>query len=518
MPHILRTGLLAVALLALSRASGVLRESALAAAFGVGVAADAVVLMLTLPDLIVGVLLGGALSYVLLPKWARLTPPELQSLQRRQWGWVVGLGLLAAVAVWTGQSTLMLWLAPALALAEPTLAQVSAGWAALVLPLAVWAAWGGTRLQHRSDLVGLYTANLAVNATIIAGLAAVAWAGVSRGVDASAQHGMGACLLLAMLARLAWQHRRLARKDESQGLLLGAATPAAHAPSPQAHQPWTVWTSAVLCAGMPLAAYLLARSLASAQGPGALTLFNLAWKLVELPQVLLIQVVAMLALPRLSRAAAQATPHGELPAWLPELRKTLALALALACAATVALQWSGHAVAALLYGWGAMPTAGLAELTTWAQQGAWSLPAQAMVAMLVALLAAQHRLATAALAWTVVALPAAAWALTNPDFLPTGLAAMGWLAGLWWAAALALLLAVAWTAREHTGWWRALLRDTWAPLLLVGLSAVAVWGLDPPLRHAAGVLGWLGGLAGAFCVMAISWWASPGLRDALRKG
>jgi peptidoglycan biosynthesis protein MviN/MurJ (putative lipid II flippase) len=513
----LRAGLLAVALLVLSRASGVLRESALAAAFGVGVAADAVVLMLTLPDLVVGVLLGGALSYVLLPQWARLAAPELQSLQQRQLIWVLGLGLLAAATVWAAQNTLMLWLAPALTQAAPSLARASLGWSALVLPLAVWAAWGGTRLQHRSDLVGLYTANLAVNATLIAGLAAVAWAGAFLGDAASAQHSMGACLLVAMLARLAWQHQRLARQDVLPGHIPSAA-PAATASSPEPYPLWVVWLCAVLCAGMPLAAYLLARSLASAQGPGALMQFNLAWKLVELPQVLLIQVVAMLALPRLSRAAARATPPGEFPAWLPEIRKTLALAMALSCAATVALHWSGHALAVLLYGWGAMATASLTELTLWAQRGAWSLPAQAMVAMLVALLAAQQRLVTAALAWTAVALPASVWVLVNQGQWSTGLASMAWLSTLWWAAALSLLSAVSWIAREHTGWLTVLLRDIWAPLLLVVLSTVIVWGLDPPMRHATGVLGWLGGLAGAFCVMVISWRTSPGLREALRKG
>ena len=513
-----RTGLISVFLLFLSRISGLLRESALAAAFGVGTLADAVVLMLTLPDLIVGVLLGGALSYVLLPQWARLAGPKLQSLQQRQLFWVLGLGLLTAAAVWAGQNMLLPWLAPVLTMSAPTLAQASLGWAVLVLPLAIWAAWGGTRLQHRSDLVGLYIANLAVNATLIAGLIAIAWAGASRGAAASAQHAMGACLLLAMLARLAWQHRRLAQPDGLLAHVPNADTGTAFEPSSQAHRPWVVWTSAVLCAGMPLAAYLLARSLASAQGPGALMQFNLAWKLVELPQVLLIQVVAMLALPRLSRAAAHATPLGELPAWQTELRKTLALAMALSCAATVALHWSGHALAVLLYGWGAMPTASLTELTLWAQRGAWSLPAQAMVAMLVALLAAQQRLVTAAMAWTAVALPASVWMLVNQGQWSTGLASMGWLSTLWWAAALSLLSAVSWFAREHTGWLTVLLRDIWAPLLLVVISTVTLWGFDPPMRHATGVLGWLGGLAGAFCVMAISWWASPGLRDALRKG
>lgn len=516
MPTLLRTGLLAVALLALSRVSGVLRESSLAAALGVGATADAVVLMLTLPDMVVGVLLGGVLSYVLLPQWARLSPAAKHKQRARQWRAVMGLGLVCGAAVWVGRDELMAWLAPALALGAPVLADAAATWAALALPLAVWAAWGGTRLQHRSDLLGLYTANLAVNATLIFGLLTLAWVGLPHGSAAWALHAMGACLLLAMVARLLWQRWRLRIPSQA------SPAPAVSAPAPTAApesvaRAWPLWTGALMCAGMPLAAYLLSRSLASAQGPGSLTQFNLAWKLVELPQVLLIQVVAMLALPRLSRAAAQVGRAGDAPAWLPALRQTLALALALACAATVGLHWSGQAAAALLYGWGAMPVSALAELAAWAQRGAWSLPAQALAAMLVALLAAQQKLAAAAAAWTLAALPAAVVVGLSPAAWQHGAAAMAWLAGLWWAAALALLATVAWTSRVHAGWWRALLHDAWAPLLLTGLSAAVAWGWDPALRQDAGALGWAAGLAGAAMVLSVAWWCSPGLRDALRR-
>jgi len=513
---LLRTGLLAVALLALSRVSGVLRESSLAAALGVGATADAVVLMLTLPDLAVGVLLGGVLSYVLLPQWARLQPEALHKQRSRQWRAVLGLGLVCGAAVWLGRGVLMAWLAPALALDAPDLAHAAAAWAALALPLAVWAAWGGTRLQHRSDLLGLYTANLVVNGLLIVGLLTLAWLGPPFGNTAWALHAMGFCLALAMVARLLWQRGRL-RRPRSASPPSAEASSASAATSPAASGPWSLWLGALLCAGMPLAAYLLARSLASAQGPGALAQFNLAWKLVELPQVLLIQVVAMLALPRLSRAAAQTHRPGEAPAWLPELRQTLALALALACAATVGLHWSGQAAAALLYGWGAMPAAALAELAAWAQRGAWSLPAQALAAMLVALLAAQQRLAVAAAAWTLAALPAAAWVVVSPSAWHHGSAAMVWLAALWWTAALALLAAVAWTSRVHAGWWRALLHDAWAPLLLTVLSAAAAWGWNPALRQDTGAWGWAVGLAGAALVLSAAWLGGAGLREALRR-
>ncbi|MBA2674253.1 MAG: hypothetical protein H0U68_11300, partial [Ramlibacter sp.] len=67
----LKAGAVSLALLLASRLLGLLRESALAAAFGASGLGDVAVLMLTLPDWIVSVLVTGALGYVLLPAWAQ---------------------------------------------------------------------------------------------------------------------------------------------------------------------------------------------------------------------------------------------------------------------------------------------------------------------------------------------------------------------------------------------------------------------------------------------------------------
>ena len=58
----LRAGLVSLALLLASRVLGLLRESVQAAALGVSGLADVAVLMLTLPDLLTGILAAGALS------------------------------------------------------------------------------------------------------------------------------------------------------------------------------------------------------------------------------------------------------------------------------------------------------------------------------------------------------------------------------------------------------------------------------------------------------------------------
>ena len=66
-----------------------------------------------------------------------------------------------------------------------------------------------------------------------------------------------------------------------------------------------VWLWAVLSAGLPLALPFAARSVASQSGEGALATFNYAWKLVELPLILAIQLVATLAFPAIAKALAR---------------------------------------------------------------------------------------------------------------------------------------------------------------------------------------------------------------------
>ena len=78
----LRAGVFSLGLLLLSRVLGLLRESMQAAAFGSTGIGDAVIVMFTLPDLLVGILLSGALSYVLLPAWAHVITSVRASVSR----------------------------------------------------------------------------------------------------------------------------------------------------------------------------------------------------------------------------------------------------------------------------------------------------------------------------------------------------------------------------------------------------------------------------------------------------
>jgi peptidoglycan biosynthesis protein MviN/MurJ (putative lipid II flippase) len=482
----LKAGALSLGLLLASRLLGLVRESAQAAAFGASGFADVAVLMLTLPDWFAGLVASGALAYVLVPAWAGCSPGQVAASQRRIALWTLMASGLAALALLAARGMAVRWLAGGLPAHLEMPAQGGLVWSALALPAALLAALWTTRLQHERDFTGMYAANLVVNGVLIA---AIFVAG-RLGADLA---WLGAGLIAAMLLRLAWLAWRMPRTDEALD-----ARETLRLPGP------AVWLWAALSAGLPLALPFVARSIASHAGEGALATFNYAWKLVELPLVLAIQLVAVLAFPLIARAL---TGIGG-PTAARAVRSALALAWALACASAAGLWVAAPAVARLLFGWGRMDANALSRVADWGRLGAWSLLPQAIIAVAVTVLAARGRMRPAVLAY----------ALAMGGLLVAG--ALGLADGAWLMllldalyAVVAVVVVVA-MGPEARAWvpWRALAIAAFSLALLAGGSAVApdglVLGLVPGL--AAGVIA-------AFVVMFATWWGSADLRTALAR-
>jgi peptidoglycan biosynthesis protein MviN/MurJ (putative lipid II flippase) len=482
----LRAGALSLALLLASRLLGVVRESALAASFGSSGLADAAILMLTLPDWLASVLASGALAYVLLPAWAGRTPAQIAALQRTTAKYLLGGSLVLALALAALHPLVLRWLAPGL----PPDPQGGVGtvllWSAAALPAAFVAALWATRLQHERDFLGLYGGNLVVNAVLVAGIAAAA--SLARPLA-----WLGGALLLAMGLRLAWLGRRLPTRA-------APAVPAATGtlPLPGA------WLAAIFAAGLPLALPFVARSAASQGGEGALATFNYAWKLVELPLVLAIQLVASLAFPAIARAHTDSAADRRAP-----VRQATVLAWTLACAAVAALQAGGAGLAQLLFGWGRMDSGALAQVARWGQAGSWGLLPQALTAVALTVLAARGRMHVAVWAHAVAlaGLLAAAWMGVADGFAL--MHALN-LAYLFVAAAC-----VAGLVHEHSGQgvWQAMLVPV-VPVLAIAMIARAAgpsWSAD---TAGAGVLV---ASASAVAVLAFTLWRSTELRAALRR-
>ena len=371
----LRAGVFSLGLLLLSRVLGLLRESVQAAAFGSSGMGDAVIVMFTLPDLLVGILASGALAYVLLPVWAQQSPQAQAAGQKKTAYALLGGGLLLGALVWLYRIEVVQALAPGL-VGDMKVASANAlGWSAVVLPLAMLAALWVTRLQHERDFVGMYAGNLIVNLALVAGLFVVV---NSVALVMPALNLLGMCLVIAMLGRLAWLAWRLPAQPQSTAALQTTDLPRA-----------SVWLWAALSSGLLLVFPLVARSLASSAGEGALASFNYAWKLIELPLVLAVQLVASLAFPAITRTEAGS------PARQQAISLAFLIAWALACAAVAVVATFSLPIASLLFGWGRMSAASLEVIAQWSAIGVWSLLPQALMAVLLTVMATLGRMQAA---------------------------------------------------------------------------------------------------------------------------
>lgn len=486
----LKAGALSLALLLASRLLGLLRESAQAAAFGTSGLADVVVLMLTLPDWLAGVLAAGALAYVLLPAWAAQSPAQVIATQRKVAVGLMGGGVLLALMLVLLRGPALDWLAGGLPVRMRPAAAGALIWSAVALPAALLASLWTTRLQHERDFTGMYSANLVVNAVVIA---ALLWAATRPG-DAVPWLGVG--LLAAMFLRLAWLHWRTPRGN-------GAAATAQLGTPPSLPLP-QVWLWAVLSAGLPLALPFAARSIASQAGEGALATFNYAWKLVELPLILAIQLVATLAFPGIARALAA----DDAVATTRAVRTAISLAWALACGAAAALLVGAPAIAQLLFGWGRMEPQALARVAHWGGLGAWGLLPQALIAVALTVLAARSRMKAAVAAYALaLALLLAYGAWGDSD----GARLMVLLNVLLGGVAAAVVAALGSQARAWVPW-RSMSISLGCLLVIAALTLPSALG--QPANPWAGLL--LAGFGGLLVVGA-TWWGSGDMRSALAR-
>ena len=130
----LKAGLLSLMLLLASRVLGVLRETALAAALGSSGMADVVIVMLTLPDWLAGVLVSGALAYVLLPHWAKESAAQQNASQGRVARRLMLMSIALAAVMCIAQVPLSALLVPGVSASLQSAASEAVVWSALAMP------------------------------------------------------------------------------------------------------------------------------------------------------------------------------------------------------------------------------------------------------------------------------------------------------------------------------------------------------------------------------------------------
>ncbi|CCQ89747.1 putative Virulence factor MviN [Nitrospina gracilis 3/211] len=348
----------------LGRMAGFVREIAIASQFGVSEDADVVLFALTLPDFLISILLGGALAAALIPQYQSHAQKEKNALLLQSAA-VVGLtfvvlalGLIAAaefvVAVFApgfeaeaarkGESLLaiVLWLLPLTALAGVTT--------------------GFLQAQGHFAVPALGT--LIFNLTLIGAL----W-GFLDGPNGLVL--FAGAMIVGGLLRLLSQVLCLPKYGVMQGTAPG----------------WWIDKGLLLRYGQALGAgsllFLLpviARALASLEGPGGFATLNYATKLIDLPMGVGLGVFSVVLLPKMSECFIQ----GRDEEGVSLARNGVLGIFAISYTLILIFAWWGDALTEIVYGWGAMSEQDTKEIAFLAVLGMTLLPAQGAATLLAA--------------------------------------------------------------------------------------------------------------------------------------
>ncbi len=443
------SGLIVAALVLLGRLSGFAREWLLAVRAGASGEADLAIVLLTFPDLMIGILLGGGLAATLVPRFTSLPAAERSALLLRLGAWIGGLFVLLAAAIALAASPLLTLLLPGKAPEFLEAARQPFVLVAIALPLAALSGIVVAYLNaHRHFALGA-CGTLLFNACLI--LALLFWPGEQLVLAIVAGVLAGAALrLLAQLAgtRRNWEHPAWSGGKIDRALLGRFAA----------------------CFGFTTLLVLLpplARALASYGEPGSVALFNFAHKLVELPMGVLIGAISTVLLPTLAASHAREGVADTQAQAAAAIRLTLQCALAI----SIPVCFFADAIVHMAFFKAAFTPAQFTQLALLASIGFLALPLQGLLNIFGTTLAAigqtRSLLMTAGLMLATFGL-SATWAQTHWQ-LP-GLMGAYVLSYLLGAAILSQQLA----QRLGSLVWRLALRRGLTTLLLPVLLALGL--------------------------------------------
>jgi murein biosynthesis integral membrane protein MurJ len=460
--RLLRAGMWVFLGILLGRIVGLVREMLVAKTFGTTAQADVAALLLTVPDTLINILIGGAMGAALIPEFQRLSPHGRWRLYRRA---SLAVALLFApltlLLAWQAEAAVRVFapgFAPGTVALAVGLLQVSV-WA---VPIAAVAAVGRAFLQAGDRFALTSMTTLVYNLSLVMSLALgpdgarLSWLAVAAVA--------GAALGFAMQAWDAHRLRPAAPDEQDPHIDRGLAIR---------------YGQAMLAGGLILTLPAIARALVSGESEGAFARLNFAIKMVELPLGLVLTVFAVVMFPAIAALFAdpQRAGEGERLA-----RQGMTMVLSLSVAIGLGMAWFARDFAWLLYGRGKVDDEGLAAIAALATTLLAGLAAQALYALVLSVLNARRDTSSpfyASLGGLALFFGLAF--LLRPPLGEQAVAAA--YAATHWAM-LALLVAVA-RFRHGIGLSRAIV----GPRALFGAGVIAAaflalaWSLSPAFAH-----------------------------------
>lgn len=275
--------------LLLGRLLGFVREIIIAEGYGASWQADVTVTILTLPDILINILVGGALTAALVPSFtsdrsgARALAYQVSAVI------FLIFSVIAALLAWQSPVLIQL-LAPGYSGQTAAVAESGVATVVLLLPLFVLTGVTTALLQARERFAIPSLGTFFFNAVLIAGL----WFTIRQDTFNVT------FIVLSVLAAGALRYA-------SQ---LVAVRPGFH--PVESFRPWLIsgdlvrrYWQAMLSGGILFIYPVAARAYASMVGEGGVAMFSYAMRLIELPLLLCVSFLGVVLLPRLSEAYSQ---------------------------------------------------------------------------------------------------------------------------------------------------------------------------------------------------------------------
>jgi len=344
----------------LGRISGFVRQSFIATAYGDSPEADVVVFMLTVPDLLVNILVGGAFGAVLIPAFTN----DAKQARKLLYQTVTLFGLLAfavsALLFWQSE-LLVSFLAPGFNGDQTIKAAQAFNFVVVLIPLTVMAGGTTAYLQYKNKFTVPSLGTLIVNTSIIIGLYLV-----YRG---NGKIQLLACfVVLGGLVRLATQV--VATRPSwnpvlgLQSLLIGKSF-------------FKHYGRAMLAGSILIFFPVIAKAVASFLGEGSYATMDYSLKLIQFPLVIAVTFIATVFLPQLSSA------HKSDRELFSKLFKYgIQATIAISCIAAVSLYYVSEQYSALVYQHGEMEETSVRVIGSITSIGLLSLPLQGLIGFL----------------------------------------------------------------------------------------------------------------------------------------
>lgn len=283
----LKASLLVVVGMLLGRFSGFVRELVLAREIGAGYLADIVIVGLAIPDLIIGLFVGGAANIVLIPIFQETKSEDRFSLFVKISSIFFGIFCLIAILIYLNINSLIYVLSPGLELSRYVIARPYISISLLAIPFFILVSISRALLQSQSKFVSTSIENFCFNLVVIIGLL--------FSLKENSLERMGWYILAAGIIRYILQLLEIL-KSFDVNLNMEVSNPLSKLSF------WKSYSQA-LGAGISLLLLpVLFRSMMSSNGEGYLALFNYSFKFVELPVGIIFVSFSTVFFPKVLRA------------------------------------------------------------------------------------------------------------------------------------------------------------------------------------------------------------------------